>query len=186
MVYDIFQSVVAICILGLPLTLAQVPFPSSWVTVTGQVLDSQVNPVSNATISVLPLDVGISGGLPIAVTGKNGRFRMMSPSYPGRTRFVAVKEAAGYPDTQGLLFVSGVENKESRPEVLLSPPGAHMQVDIHLPPPDGILEATVIDAKTQAPISNARVMLDRDDHRLCIRERFPRMTFSFRIAASAD
>ena len=135
--------------------------PSDWATITGQVLDSDGHPVSGATISFFPLDVAISGPLPKGpITDQNGRYRLKLPAFHGRTRLCAVKESAGYPDTQGLLFVSG---KENMPEVSLVPGGYIENIDIHLPPPDGILEGFIVDGKTGIPVTNARITLRRKD-----------------------
>jgi hypothetical protein len=144
-----------VLILVLPLS-AQGRFENA--TVTGRVVDRNDRPVEGAQISIFPMDVPVSGSLPSAVTGPDGRYTLSSPPYRGRTRFCAVKENAGYPDSQGLLFTSDNDNM---PEVSLAP-GAHLVVDIHLGDPDGILEGSVVDARTGAPISKARVTLHRD------------------------
>lgn len=136
--------------------------PSGWSTVTGQVLDSENRPVSYAKISVFPMDVAISGPLPGTTTDKEGHYQLLSPPFPGRTRLGAVKPEAGYPDTQGSLFLSGNESNESMPELFLIS-GIHLEANIHLPPPDGLLEASIVDAKTGAPVSTARVLLHRDE-----------------------
>jgi len=124
--------------------------------ITGQVLDAASMPVSGATISIFPMETGISGGLPWAVTDTRGRYRLVSPAF-GKTRFCAVKESAGFPNTQGLLFGSG---KENMPIEDLTP-GARLNVDIQLGQPDGILELTVIDAVSRAPAAKACITLQR-------------------------
>jgi carboxypeptidase family protein len=139
-------------------TVTRAQIPPEWATVTGQVLDSQGLPVPGAKISVFPMDVGVSGGMPGATTDDEGRYRLVSPAYPGRTRLCAVKESAGYPDTQSLLFVSG---NDTLPEVSL-PAGGHVELDIHLGAPDGILQGSIIDARTRATVSKARIKLHRD------------------------
>jgi protocatechuate 3,4-dioxygenase beta subunit len=106
------------------------------------------------------MDVGSSGGLPSAVTDREGRYRLTSAAFPGRRRLCAAKESAGYPNTHGLLFVSG---KENMPEVSLTAGGHLENVDIRLGPPDGILEGSVIDLRTGAPIPKARITLHRSD-----------------------
>jgi 5-hydroxyisourate hydrolase-like protein (transthyretin family) len=133
---------------------------SQWnVTVTGRVVDAQGKPVAGAKIEVFPLEVGISGPLPSAITDKNGEYRFVSPAF-GKTRLCAVKEEAGYPNTQGLLFVSG---KDSRPVVNLTSTTKLEDVNIVLGEPDGIAGGTIMDATTGTPISNARVTLRRLD-----------------------
>jgi hypothetical protein len=134
--------------------------PVGWATITGRVLDSEGRPVPAATISVFPMDVAVSGGMPGTTTDQEGRYRLHLPAYPGKTRLSARKESVGYPDTQGLLFASG---KESMPEVKLTP-GVNLEgINIHLGAPDGILEGVVTDAKTHTPVSKARITLHRDE-----------------------
>ncbi len=128
------------------------------VEVSGRVLDEHGVPVAGAQISILPLEVGLSGGMPAAKTDEAGRYTLVVPPY-GKARFCAIKESQGYPDTQLLLFVSGAE---TMPEVELIS-GAQLEVDIHLGAPDGILSATVVDAKTGNAVRNATLLLRRSD-----------------------
>lgn len=145
-----WMAVLILC--TIPLRSQTVPL----VSVTGRVIDDQGQPIAGARISIFPMDVAVSGGLPVATTDQEGRYRLVTPAFPGRTRFTAVKESAGYPDTQGLLFVSG---KERMPEVSLAT--GNQEVNIHLGPPDGILEGTVLDSQTRTPLSKARITLRR-------------------------
>jgi len=134
--------------------------PAGWATVSGRVLDSEGRAVTGARISAFPLDAAVSGGMPRQpVTDREGRYRFTLPAYPGRTRLCAVKESAGYPDTQGLLFAS---ETDSMPEVSLPPDGYVEDIDIRLGRPDGVLEGSVVDAITGSPISNARITLHRN------------------------
>jgi len=135
--------------------------PTDWATIVGQVLDPNGRPVAQAKITYFPLDVAISGPLPSgAITDQNGHYRLKLPAFHGRTRLCAVKESAGYPDTQGLLFVSG---KENMPEISLTP-GAYLEnVDIHLGAPDGILRGAIVDEITGTPVTKARITLRRKD-----------------------
>lgn len=135
--------------------------PTSSATLTGRVFESDGSPLPGAKISVFPMDVAISGAMPSgAITDEKGEYKLMIPAYPGRVRLCAVKESAGYPDTQGLLFASG---KESMPEVKLSPGDDLSGVDIHLGPPDGVLEGSVVDSRTQVPVRGARINLHRNN-----------------------
>ena len=135
--------------------------PAGWATVTGRVLDADGRPVPGAKISILPLDVAVSGGMPREpATDQEGRYRLLSPAYPGRSRLSAFKESAGYPNPQYLLFASG---SESMPEVHLAPDARLDGVDIRLGTPDGTVEGTVLDAKTHAPVPKARITLHRRD-----------------------
>jgi len=135
--------------------------PKDWATVTGHVLDSDGRPLAGAKISALPIDSAISGAIPRQpVTDQNGRFHYVLPAYPGRTRLCAIKESAGYPDTQGLLFTYPGENM---PEVSLVPGGHLENVDIHLGPPDGVLEGSIVDGVTGAQVPKARITLHRSE-----------------------
>jgi Carboxypeptidase regulatory-like domain len=146
------------------LVLAQAPAVekfADWATVTGRVVDASGRPVVGARISMMPLDVAVNGGMPREpITNQEGRYRLVSPAYPGRTRLCAVKENAGYPNTQYLLFASG---KETMPEVHLTPGGQFDGVDIRLDPPDGTVEGSVVDATTHEPVPKARITLRRSN-----------------------
>lgn len=133
--------------------------PTNWAVIEGRVLDFENHPLPGARISIFPMDVAFSGGLPSATTDRDGKYRLSSPPFVGRTRLCAVKESQGYPDTQDLLFVSG---KESMPEVNLTP-GSHLyDVNIHLGPPNGIVEGSVIDAASGSSVAKARITLHRN------------------------
>jgi hypothetical protein len=125
-------------------------------TVSGRVFDAQGLPLTNAKISIFPM-IAFSGGLPTAITDKEGHYRLVSPPF-GDTWFSAVKETAGYPDTNALLFAPVTDD---RPKVFLGP-GSKFELDIHLGPPDGILEGVVVNAATKTRIANARIALRRE------------------------
>lgn len=159
-------SLIAVLLQGIaaPLMWPQsspVSAPSNWATITGRVIDSEGHAVAGAKVSIFPLDVAVSGGMPRQpITDQDGRYRFSMPAYPGRTRLCAVKESAGYPDTQGLLFSSPNDSMQ----VVSVTPGATLDnVDIHLGPPNGILDATVVDARSGRPIPKARLLLRRDE-----------------------
>jgi len=148
--------IIALCLLA----AAYGEDPNSSATISGRVLDFESHSVAGAKISVFPMDVGTSGPMPSATTDLDGRYSLILPPYPGRTRLCAIKESAGYPNTQSTMFVSG---KDSRPIVSLTP-GAHFDnVDIHLGPPDGIVEGVVVDKDTGVPLWQARITLHRTD-----------------------
>jgi len=124
--------------------------------VIGRVLDYRGQPVAGARISMLP-ESGFSGVLPSADTNDDGRYRLVSPPC-GLVWLVAVKESAGYPDINSLLFAPEVN---TRPKVLLAP-GSQIEQDIHLGHPFGVMEGSTVDAKTGAVVSTARILMRRD------------------------
>ena len=128
-------------------------------TVTGRVLDAKGEPVEGATISIMARG-GMSGVVPYVRTDKNGLYRLVSRPY-GIAWLTAVKESAGYPDTNIFLYLPS-NGVNPRSEVDLTP-GSHLYLDFHLPPPNGIVEASVVDARTGAPVRNGRVRVSRDD-----------------------
>lgn len=149
----------AFWILLLPLCIrAQVAAASA--TIKGRVLDFDGRPVAGASISVFPMDNATSGNVPTAITDPEGRYSLTLPPYQGRTRVCAVKEAAGYPDAQDLVFTSV---KDILPIVNLVPGGIFENVDIRLGPPDGIVDGVVVDEVTGAPLWQARITLRRTD-----------------------
>lgn len=159
--YARILAVIGLAVGVIPLMRSQTP--ADWATVTGRVLDSDGRPVSGARISIFPLDVSLSGGMPSQpTTDSDGKYRLRSPAYPGRTRLCAVKESAGYPNLQYALFVSSADG--AMPEVSLTSGGHLENVDIHLGHPDGTIEGTVLDATTHAPVSKAQITLHRSDN----------------------
>ena len=154
-------SVVALTLVGAPLFSEPAQDAGENAVVVGRVLDELGRPLAGAKISMLPMDVAISGGVPPEpVTDQEGRYRLVAPPY-GRTKLFAYKETAGYPNTRGLLFKSPTPGQSGGSEVVLSP-GSHLNVDFHLGAPDGILEISVVDSTTKAPIPKARLTLRRE------------------------
>lgn len=153
------KSLFLLIVTAATLVMAQVS--SDWATITGEVLSADGKPVAGASVTLFPMDVGVSGIMPQQpLTDSQGRYRLSTPAFPGRVRLGAVKESAGYPDTQGLLFAS---KQDHLPLISLSP-GAHLKgVDIRLSPPDGVLEGRVIDADTQLPVVKARITLHKNE-----------------------
>lgn len=105
----------------------------------------------------LPLHGQDSAHVQWVAQAMEGHYCLASPPF-GDTWFSAVKEIAGYPDTNALLFAPATDD---RPKVFLGP-GSNIELDIHLGPPDGILEGVVLNAATKARIANARIALRRE------------------------
>ena len=129
-------------------------------SVSGHVYDSEGHPLAGARVIPFPLEVGMSGLVPSAVSTADGSYRLALPAY-GRTRICASKEGAGYPDTTSAIFLSG---KENEPVVNLVAETHLYDIDIRLPPPDGRLDLTVTDKNSGLAIPNARITLRRDEY----------------------
>jgi hypothetical protein len=127
--------------------------------VSGHVYDSEGHPLVGARVIPFPLEVGMSGPLPFAVSAADGSYRLTLPAF-GKTRICASKEGAGYPDTTSAIFLSG---KENEPVVNLVAETHLHDIDIRLPPPDGSLDLTVTDKSSGLAIPNARITLRRDE-----------------------
>ncbi len=128
-------------------------------SVSGHVYDGEGRPLVNARVIPFPLEVGVSGSLPYALTNIEGAYKLVLPAF-GRTRICASKTASGYPDTTAAVFASGNENE---PEVSVGAGSQLHDIDIRLPPPDGILDLEIVDAITGTIVPNARITLRRNE-----------------------
>lgn len=126
-----------------------------WASLGGHVYKSNGEPLAGARISLFPLEAAVEGPLPAAVSGHDGSYHLNSPAF-GKTRVLASLERLGYPDTFAKIFASPTDHF---PEVILAR-GAELEgVDIHLGPPDGIIEGSVTDEKTGQIVRSARINL---------------------------
>jgi hypothetical protein len=162
------RSLICLALVALANVWVRGQVPEGWAVVTGQVLDSQGKPVTQASISLFPA-AAFSGGLPYAATDQDGRYHLVSPPF-GKAWLCAVKPTAGYPDTNSLLFAPEVDD---RPEIFLAPHGVLTQ-DIHLAPPVGILEAQVIDAATRQIVPNGHIAMRRQKPHAIYSENIPK------------
>jgi hypothetical protein len=124
-------------------------------TISGRVIDSDGRAVAGATALAIPFG---EGRLAHSVTDANGAYEIVT-TYQGQLRVTAHKESDGYPNTLGVLFIGD----ESFPVVETMPGGVLKNVNIQLPPPDGILTGTVHDAQTGGKVPQARVTLRKVD-----------------------
>ncbi len=136
---------------------AQDEFPNA--IVTGHVLASDGQAVVGARVVPFPLEMGMSGPIPFAISGKDGYYRLKTPAF-GNTRICASKVGEGYPDTTAAIFLSGGEHE---PVVNLKAESFLQDVDVRLPPPDGSLELTIVDEESLQAIGTARVLLRRTE-----------------------
>jgi hypothetical protein len=125
------------------------------VSLAGHVYNSNGAPLAGARVFLFPLEAAVEGPLPAAATGEDGSYHLTSPAF-GKTRICASLERLGYPDTRGKLFASPTDHF---PEVVLARGAELENVDIHLGPPDGLIEGTVIDKNTGAIVPFARITL---------------------------
>jgi hypothetical protein len=125
------------------------------VSLAGHVYDNQGKGLGGARIFLFPLEAAVGGPLPVAISNEDGSYRLTSPAF-GKTRICASLERLGYPDTFNKVFSSPADHF---PELVLSPGAEFGSVDIHLGPPDGILEGTVVDRDTGAVVPFARIAI---------------------------
>jgi hypothetical protein len=64
-------------------------------TITGHVLDPDNRPVTGATVSIFPMEAGISGSLPSALTDSSGGYKLVAPSFGKTALFWPVIATAG-------------------------------------------------------------------------------------------
>ena len=129
------------------------------VTVQGHVFKADGTPLSGARVVVFPLEMGYSGVLPAATTDDKGAYKLSSQPY-GKTRLIAIKFDEGYPDTTYAIYAP---MEERNTEVMLRPGVVLTGVDIKLPPPDGRLQLTIVDANTGQSLQRCRIHLEREE-----------------------
>jgi hypothetical protein len=127
--------------------------------ISGHVFDSNNAPIAGAKVRIFPLEVAWSGPMPISITDDHGSYHLDLPAV-GKSKVLAIKESAGYPDTSMKICTSGDEHE---PVVSLLPGVILTGVDIHLGKADGSLQINIVNRDTGAPIHGARVVLRRKD-----------------------
>jgi hypothetical protein len=125
------------------------------VPLAGHVYKSDGKPLAGARVFLFPLEAAVEGPLPAVVSGDDGSYHLISPAL-GKTRVCASLVRAGYPDTFYKVFASPTDHF---PEVILAPGAQPDSVDIHLGPPDGLIEGTVTDKKTGVIVASARITI---------------------------
>jgi hypothetical protein len=125
------------------------------VPIAGHVYDYQGRALAGARIFLFPLEAAVGGPLPGAISKEDGSYRLASPAF-GKTRICVSLERLGYPDTFAKVFSSPADHF---PELILAPGTEFESVDIHLGPPDGTVEGTVVDRDTGAIVPLARITL---------------------------
>jgi hypothetical protein len=126
------------------------------VRLSGHVYESDGKALGGAKITLFPLETGIGGPImPSALTGEDGAYFMVAPPL-GKTRILASLEGRGYPNSFYKIFASP---EDHFPEVNLIAGAALREVDIHLAPPDGVVEGAVIDKENGATIRFAQIAL---------------------------
>lgn len=126
--------------------------------ITGTVTDQGGLPVRNMTVEAWPLDVGMSGGVPQAVTDDQGHFSLKvatgtdSNGRPyGQKWAVYPHQERGdyYPDLSSRFFKTP-ESQAPHVEIRAGTPVVN--VDLKLGPKAGALSGQVTDASTGAPV----------------------------------
>jgi len=146
----------------LPVTISSVglifciyAFGQTLGTIKGHVTDQQGRKMPGLTVCAMPYATGFRGHLVSAVTDKDGAFEIRS-SVVGQLQVIAYKDDAGYPDVSGVLFTSGMEHF---PVTDVLQGQTLNNLNIVLPPPDGILSGKVRDSITGEAVPQARITL---------------------------
>jgi hypothetical protein len=143
---------VSVLLIVNPLSSGQ---PGPAILIHGHVVNSAGQGVSGLRVEVIPENLNISL-VPSTVTDGTGGYTIAS-QVPGRLRILAFKESDGYPNTLGLVFTTG---NEHFPFIDATYGQVLNNVDIVLPPPDGVIQGIVRNAKTGSIVDQARITLN--------------------------
>lgn len=128
--------------------------------ITGRITDEKGMAVAAAKVSVLPLNGRPEGsGIRYVDTDAQGRFAIDRLTW-GKYSVFAMKEDAGYPDMEPSFYSANTQI----PVATITPAAPIARVSIRLGPRAAILEGSVSDALTGAPI-NAFFRLMRTSHK---------------------
>jgi Carboxypeptidase regulatory-like domain len=125
------------------------------ILIHGYVVNSAGQGVSGATVEAIPENLNISL-VPSTITDGTGGYTIAS-QVPGQLRVLAFKESDGYPNTAGLVFTTGDEHF---PLIDAMYGQVLNNVDIVLPPPDGVIQGIVRNAKTGSIAAQARITMN--------------------------
>jgi Carboxypeptidase regulatory-like domain len=125
--------------------------------IVGAVLDESGVPVPDAEVTLQPRGIALNRTMVDRVrTDALGQFKMEAIDW-GHYTVCAGKAADGYPDTRVPLY-----RVRPAPDVVLSPESPSARVTVTLGPRGGILDASVRDSATHAPLSS-QLLLQRAD-----------------------
>ena len=129
--------------------------PGPAILIHGHVVNSAGQGISGVRVEVIPENLNISL-VPSTITDDTGGYTIAS-QIPGRLRLLAFKEGDGYPDTLGLVFTTGDQHF---PLIDATYGQVLDNVDIVLPPPDGVIQGIVRNAKTGSIAAQARITMN--------------------------
>ncbi len=128
--------------------------------ITGQVVNEEGMPVSDAAVSILSEECVVVGIAPVAKTDERGRFSLSGVPV-GLNGVYAQKTESGYPDMTAAIYGDGAF---PAPKVVISAGATTSNVVIHLGKKAGVVRGEIIDVDTLKPVITARIKISLPDN----------------------
>ncbi len=129
----------------------------------GSVVDHDGHPAKGISLEAAPMHVGLGMMLPGTTTDQNGRYRIRSIPWWGRSSVFVEDEHAGY-----CLGITGERSSTQPSEVTLSPQYPEVKLNLRLPSCAGFLHIRLINSKsgTVIPVMQIKVESQEDPKRV--------------------
>lgn len=145
--------------LAVPFTYSQTNNHSAG-EIQGTVIDQGGDPVSGATVYIVPQDISFDDGSPRSVrSDKKGEFDFHGGLALGNYKVYARKEQADYPDRSDTFYADSLVDP---PKVDLTEENPFASVTVTMGEKAGVLAGRIIDAVTGADTKAKLVFIDAD------------------------